>query len=127
MLCVLLMKKMFPTSFLLAGLLVCTGAGLCGLNQIARSEGQPGPPSVRSAASLFRSYALTSFQGQRTASDSSKQNRLKHPLIPGGLVPGKLGTPYALLCRRLAARDEHFLYLSTRFSRPIGRGPPPSA
>lgn len=124
--CVLLLKKIFLTSFLLVGLLVCPSATLCGFTQ-GQSERHSGPPSVRSAASLSRNYALTSFQSQPTASDSSRQNRGKHRVISAGLVPGKLGTPNAASCRSLVAPDEHSLYLSTRFSRPIGRGPPPSA
>src|ERR1700682_356053 len=82
--CVLLMKKIFPTSFLLVILLVCPSAALCGSNP-GHSERQPGPLSARSPASPGRSYALTSFQRQGTAGDSAKQNRVKHPLIPAGL------------------------------------------
>ena len=124
--CVLLLKNTFLPSFLLVGLLVCPSAALCGFNQ-GQSERKTGPLSVRSAASPGRSYALTSFQRQRTAGDSQKKNRVKHPVIPAGLVPLRLGAPGAGSCRRLVAPDEHSLYWSTRFSRPIGRGPPSSA
>ena len=124
--CVLLLKKIFLTSFLLAGLIVCPSAALCGFSQ-GQSERHSGPPFVRSTASLSRNYALTSFQSQRTASDSSRQNRIKHPVIPAGLVPGKLGAPNAATCRPLIVRDEHSLYFSAGFSRPVVRGPPPSA
>ena len=120
------MKKIFLTSFLLVSLLVCPSAALCGFNP-GLSERQPGPLSARSSASPGRSYALTSFQRQGTAGDGAKQNRVKHPVKPAGLVPGKPGGPDTASGRPLVTKNEHSVYLSTLFSRPIGRGPPPSA
>jgi hypothetical protein len=117
------LKKIILTSFILVSLLVCPSAGFC--NRVGKSKSEPS--SVSSAATLTRSYALTSFHGQRTASDRSKQNRARHPVITAVLLPGKLLVPNAASLRRLACREQQVLHLSARFRRPIGRGPPPSA
>jgi hypothetical protein len=117
------MKKIFLTSFLLVSLFICPNASFS--NRVGESEGRPS--SVRSAATLTRSYALTSFHSQLTAGDSSKENRVRHPIITFWLVPRKLIVPNAASGLRLIIDDGHLLYLSARFSRPIGRGPPPSA
>jgi hypothetical protein len=77
-------------------------------------------------ATLFRNYALTTIPCQRTAGDTSKQNRVKHPVTHGGLAPREAGVP-ATAVHQLLSTDRSVLYLSFRVSRPGGRAPPASA
>jgi hypothetical protein len=120
-------QSLLLTSFLLATLLVSSSAGFGNFSHVGQSEGLREATSFRSAAALSRVYALTNFQSQRTASDSSKQNRVKHPVTPAGLVPGKLGAPNGAARWRVIIAGQSLFYLSIRFSRPAGRAPPPSA
>jgi len=119
------MKKTFLNSLILVSLLICSGAASSALNQ-GHAEKQPGPSSVQAAPFVFRSYPLTGSQGPRTAGVNSKQNRVKHPLIPTGIAPGKIGAPNIAWGRHVFAQNEDLFYLSPRFSQPIGRGPPAS-
>ena len=120
-------QSLFLTSFLLASLLVSSSAGFGNFNHVGQGEGPREETSFRSAATLSRTYALTNFQSQRTASDSSKQNRVKHPVTPAGLVLGKLGAPNGAARRCVIVATQSLFYLSIRFSRPAGRAPPTSA
>jgi hypothetical protein len=110
------------TSFLLFGLLFSSSATV----GARRISGESGPTSIRPAATLFRNYALTTVPGQRTAADTSKQNRVKHPVTHGGLAPRASGVS-ATAVHQLFSTDRSVLYLSFRASRPGGRAPPASA
>jgi hypothetical protein len=114
------------TSFLLVGLLFSSSVTGGARNLTSRMEGESGPTSIRPMATLFRNYALTTIPGQRTAGDTSKQNRVKHPLTQGGLAPRESGVP-ATAVHQLLSTDRSVLYLSFRVSRPGGRAPPASA
>ena len=116
----------FLTSFLLVGLLFSSSATVGARNLASRIEGESGPTSIRPAATLFRNYALTTIPGQRTAGDTSKQNRIKHPVTHGGLAPRESGVP-APAVHHLLNTDRSVLYLSFRVSPPGGRAPPASA
>jgi hypothetical protein len=114
------------TSFLLVGLLFSSSATLGARNPASRIERESEPTSIRPAATLFRNYALTTIPGQRTAGDTSKRNRIKHPVTQGWLAPRESGVP-ATAVHQLVSTDRSVLYLSFRVSRPGGRAPPASA
>jgi hypothetical protein len=114
------------TSFLLVGLLFSSSVTLGARNLASRMERESGPTSIRPAATLFRNYALTTIPGQRTAGDTSKQNRIKHPVTHGGLAPRESGVP-ATAVHQLLSTDRSVLYLCFRVSPPGGRAPPASA
>ena len=113
------------TSFLLVGLLFSSSVTLGAKNLASRIERESGPTSIRPAATVFRNYALTTIPGQRTAGDTSKQNRVKHP-VTQGLALRESGVP-ATAVHQLLSTDRSVLYLSFRVSRPGGRAPPASA
>lgn len=115
------------TCLLLVGLLFSSSAVFGAGNSADQREGESGPTSIRSAAALFRNYALTTLPGQRTASDLSKQNGVNRPVTHGGLAPGESGVPAATLHQLIVTTDRSALYLSFRLSRPGGRAPPASA
>ena len=114
------------TSFLLVGLLFSSNVTLGAKNLARRIERESGPTSIRPVGTLFRNYALTSIPGQRTAGDTSKQNRVKHPVTHGGLAPRESGVP-ATAVHQLLSTGRSVLYLSFRISPPGGRAPPASA
>jgi len=111
------------TSFLLGGLLFSSSATVGARNLTSRIERESGPTSIRPAATLFRNYALTTIPGQRTAGNTSKQNRVKHPVTHGGPAPRESGAP-ATVVHQLLITDRSILYLSFRVSCPGGRAPP---
>jgi hypothetical protein len=113
------------TSFLLGGLLFSSSVTFNGKNQAGETHGKSGPSAIRSTTALFRNYALNTLPDQRTAGDTSKQNRVKHSVTHGGLSPRETGDP-ATLHQVLVATDRSVLYLSFRLSRPGGRAPPVS-
>jgi len=115
------------TSFLLAGLLFFSSATYSARNPADQTNWESKPPSVNSAATLFRNYALTTLADRRTASDTSRQNRVKHSLTHGGLAPRESGEPATTLHQLLVTTERSVLYLSFRLSRPGGRAPPASA
>jgi hypothetical protein len=111
------------TSFLLAGLLFSSNAIYGARNPAGETNGESEPTSVNSAATLSRNYALTTLADHRTASDTSRQNRVKHSLTHGGLAPRESREP-ATLHQLLVTTERSVLYLSFRLSRPGGRAPP---
>jgi len=114
-------------NLLLVGLLFSSATSRNATIQTRQTEEKPGPTSIRSAKSVLRIHALTTFSGQPLAVDPAKQNRGKHSVICSGLAPAKVSAPAALLRERLVTTDRSALYLSFRLSRPGGRAPPASA
>ncbi|MGH9875049.1 MAG: hypothetical protein ACRD9S_21545 [Pyrinomonadaceae bacterium] len=113
------------TSFLLVALFSSAFAGA--RYQARQPEENAGPTSIRSAKTVLRNHALTTFPGQRVAGDLSNQNRVKHSATYKGLAPGEVGAPVAILRQLLVTTDQSALYLSFRLSQPGGRAPPASA
>ena len=118
-------ESLFLTTFLLVSVFFSSTAGLS--NRVDRIATAPAPTSVRSAPTLFRTYALGSFQGQRTAGDTSKQNRVKHPLTDSGLVSARFASLNGTIGRRLVADNASVFNSSFHHSRTRGRAPPLSA
>jgi hypothetical protein len=115
------------TTFLLASLLFSAIVHFGSSNPAGMTDAESTPVSIRSAATLFRNYALTNFPDQRTAGDTSKQSRVKHSLTHGGLAPRDSHEPASMLHQLLVSTDQSVLYLSFRLLRPGGRAPPASA
>jgi hypothetical protein len=117
-----------PTSkqILLTGLLLSllVGPMLTGGSADGAERNERDQSSVRSADTLTRSYALTSFHYQRTARDSAKENRLRHPVVPAGLTGRSSYQPDQVLRGRSLAERGQFLYTSACCARPVNRGPP---
>jgi hypothetical protein len=107
-------------SGLLLGSLLFSSTATFTANRQTKTESAA---SIRSSLTLFRNYALTTLPDQRTAGDTSKQNRLKHSVTHGGLAPKETGEPARTL-RQLITTERSGVYLSCRLSRPGGRAPP---
>src|ERR1043166_1876483 len=82
-----------------------------------------GSASFRSASPLVRNYALTTVNGQRTASSISKQNSVKRP--PTFVGPALTESNAALETSHelFITSDRAFSYRSFRLLRPRGRAP----
>ena len=119
------MQKLY-TSILLGGLLFSSSASFSGKNQGRQTSDDSGPIAIRSVAPLFRNYALTTLPDQRTAADTSKQNRVKYSVSHGGVAPAAGIPPATTLRGLLVTTNRSILYLSFRLSRPGGRAPPVS-
>ena len=120
------LQKLY-TSILLGGLLFSSSASFSGKNQASHtSDDFLGPIAIGSIAPLFRNYALTTLPDQRTAADTSKQNRVKYSVSHGGVVSAGAVQPASTLRGLLVNTDRSILYLSFRLSRPGGRAPPAS-
>jgi hypothetical protein len=120
------LENLLLTSFLLVSVFFSLSGGLGARTRVSQTEGEPGPNSIRSPSVLSRTDALTTFKSRRTASDKSKQNRVKNPLRALDLVPGEFGARSATFRQRLVDDSQSVFYLTVRYSRPIGRAPPPS-
>jgi len=119
------LQKLY-TSILLGGLLFSSSASFSGKNQGRQTSDDSGPIAIRSVAPLFRNYALTTLPDQRTAADTSKQNRVKYSVSHGGVAPAAGIPPATTLRGLLVTTNRSILYLSFRLSRPGGRAPPVS-
>jgi hypothetical protein len=87
----------------------------------------PPAASLASAQTLFPSPALNSFHNQRAARDSSKENRVKHPVAPTGLASARFACLQGTQRQRLVGGDSSVVKPSFRHSPTLGRAPPLSA
>jgi hypothetical protein len=113
------------TGLLLVALLSSFAAAVARA-QSPQATGTSAPASVSSAVTLLTDHAVTTRPGQRFASDASKQNRIRHSLIYGGLTP-RVGVAATALKRFLVPTEQSVSYFSFRVSRTGGRAPPVSA
>jgi hypothetical protein len=116
-------SRSFATSLLLVGLFLSSSAFLSAKIQFGQTAEQPGPTAIRSTTTPARDYALKTPSGQRISVDLSKQNRVKHLVVYGGLATEDLNEP-ATARQFLVSTGRSVLYLSFRLTRPGGRAPP---
>jgi hypothetical protein len=118
-------ESLFLAFVLLVSIFLSSTAGLS--NRVNRISAAPAPASVQSAPTLFRTYALGSFQGQRTAGDTSKQNRVAHRVTHSGLVSARFWSLNGTLGLHLVGDNASVFNSIFRHSRTRGRAPPLSA